>query len=97
MMFNVPPTELMANFEAPKPRCTCMVLTASPRPAQFDQYTQPFSMSLTGIPLIKTATLRWSNPRMLMRLSPKPPPLLVAYTPGVMFNVSTNSLSPNCS
>ena len=51
----VPPTEDIASLEAPSPLCTCIAETTSVSPDQFDQKTLPFSMSLTGIPLIKTA------------------------------------------
>ena len=53
--FIVPPTDDIASFEAPRPLCTCIAETTSVRPDQLDQYTLPFSMSLTGIPLINTA------------------------------------------
>ncbi len=32
-----PPTEGVDTFEAPRPRCTCIVRVTSDRPAQFDQ------------------------------------------------------------
>ncbi len=66
----------------------------SVKPCQFDQYTHPFSMSLTGWPLMRNDVLRWSNPRRLMRESPYPPPCFVAYTPGVRFMISGNSMLP---
>ena len=77
-MLIVPPIDGTATLEAPKPRCTCIELVTSESPAQLLQYTEPFSMSFTGIPLIKTATLLDSNPLKLIRPSPKPPPALVA-------------------
>ena len=52
-------------------------------------------MSLTGTPLIMTATLRWSNPLTLMRESPEPPPCPVAYTPGVSSRISGRSREPS--
>ncbi len=52
----VPPIEGTATLEAPRPLCTCIALVTSDKPDQFDQYTRPFSISLTGIPLIITAT-----------------------------------------
>ena len=57
-------------FEAPNPRCTCMVLVTSDKPAQLDQYTFWFSMPFIGTPLIITATFSLSKPRMRVRASP---------------------------
>ena len=37
MMFTVPPTEAMARFEAPSPRCTWIDEVASPSPSKLDQ------------------------------------------------------------
>ena len=54
IIFIVPPIEPIASFEAPKPLTTCIAEVTSPRPFQFDQYTLPFSISLTGTPLIIT-------------------------------------------
>ena len=51
-------------------------------------------MSLTGIPLIKTAIFSCENPLILILESPKAPPALVAYTPGVEFNNSGSSRLP---
>ena len=77
-MDTVPPTEGTARREAPKPRWIWMPEATSVKPCQLDQYTQPFSMSLTGWPLIRKDVLRWSNPRSEIRESPYPPPCLVA-------------------
>ncbi len=52
-------------------------------------------MSFTGTPLIITAMFSELNPRILMSASPKPPPCLVTYTPGVVFRISGNSWFPN--
>ena len=72
--FMVPPTDGIAILDAPRPRCTCILLVTASKPNQLDQYTQPFSISLTGIPSIITATLRWLNPLIVIRASPSPPP-----------------------
>ena len=87
----VPPIEGTATLEAPKPLCTCIAEVTSANPAQLDQYTFPFSMSFTGTPLIITATFCELNPRKLILASPYPPPVFVAYTPGVDFRISGNS------
>lgn len=76
-MLTEPPTEGDEIFEAPRPRWVCMLRVTSERPAQFDQYTPPHSMSFTGTPLTITATLAAWKPRMLIFESPKPPPSLV--------------------
>ena len=55
IMLMVPPTEEIANLEEPNPLCTCIAVVTSAIPAQLDQYTAPFSISLTGTPLINTA------------------------------------------
>ena len=52
----VPPTDDIANLEEPKPLCTCIAEVTSDKPAQLLQYTELFSISLTGTPLINTAT-----------------------------------------
>ena len=44
----VPPTDGTANEVAPKPRWIWILDVTSVNPCQFDQYTQPFSISLTG-------------------------------------------------
>src|SRR5210317_2260759 len=90
----VPPTEGTASLEAPKPLWIWIPLATSVKPCQFDQYTHPFSISLTGCPLIRNEVFRWSNPRREIRESPYPPPCLVAYTPGVRFIISGNSRFP---
>ena len=51
-------------------------------------------MSLTGTPLINTATFSELKPRTLILPSPNPPPSLVANIPGVDFNTSGNSWLP---
>jgi hypothetical protein len=96
MMFRVPPIDGVARLTAESPRWSWMVDVASPTPSQFDQYTHPFSMSLTGTPLIMTATLRWSKPRTLIRASPAAPPDSVEYTLGVKLRTSGMSCDPNC-
>ena len=68
-----------------------MERVTSESPAQLDQYKPPHSISFIGTPLIITAILACSKPRKLIRESPKAPPDLVAYTPGVDFNTSGNS------
>ena len=68
----------MASFEAPRPLCTCIADTTSVRPDQLDQKTLPFSISFTGIPLIKTAVFFESKPLTLILESPNAPPALVA-------------------
>ena len=66
----VPPTDGTAKRDAPNPRWIWMPEATSVKPCQFDQYTHPFSMSLTGWPLMRNDVFRWSNPRRLMRESP---------------------------
>ena len=78
MIFMVPPIEGIAILEAPRPLCTWVLLVTELNPNQFDQYTHPFSMSLTGIPSIITAIFRWLKPRILILASPSPPPCCVA-------------------
>src|ERR1700709_276632 len=86
----VPPKDGMITLDAPKPRCTCIEVVTSVKPDQFDQNIEPFSISLTGIPLMVNATLPFfeplEKPRMLIRESPKPPPCAVAIIPGVPCN-----------
>ena len=93
-MDTVPPTEGTANLEAPKPLWIWIPEATSVKPCQLDQYTQPFSISFTGCPLIKKDVFLWSKPLKLIRESPYPPPCLVAYTPGVRFMISGNSRLP---
>ena len=47
--------DAMARFVAPRPRWTWIELVTSAIPSQFDQYTHPFSISLTGTPFISIA------------------------------------------
>ena len=89
-----PPTEGADTFEAPSPRCVCMLRVTSVSPIQLLQYSPPHSMSFMGTPLTITATLALWNPRMLIFESPNPPPAFVAYTPGVDFRISGNSFVP---
>src|SRR3989304_2485305 len=93
-MFTVPPIDGVARFVALRPLCIWIEDVTSPKPSQFDQYTQPFSISLIGIPLIIIATFLWVNPRTLTLASPAPPPLFVANTEGVLFQTSGISLEP---
>ncbi len=95
VMLMVPPIEGAERIAAPRPRWVCMLEATSPRPAQLLQYTQPPSMSLTGIPFTSTATLALWKPRMLILASPKPPPSLVAHTPGVVLRISGSSCVPS--
>ena len=106
----VPPTDGMASLLAPRPRCTWVVRTtrsnpspvAPVHPTDFSD-TQPvdglmnFSMSFMGTPSTMTARLVWSNPRIVTRASPSPPPCCVAYTPGVVFNTRGKSRPANSS
>ena len=55
-IFIVPPTDGIAIFDAPNPLCTWILEVTASNPNQLDQYTQPFSISFTGIPSIITAT-----------------------------------------
>ena len=43
---------------------------------------------------MRKEVFRWSKPRSEIRLSPYPPPCFVAYTPGVLFKISGNSMFP---
>ena len=93
-MFIVPPTEDIGSGEDPNPLWTCIAETTSVRPAQLLQKTLPFSISLTGIPFIKTAIFSCWNPLNVILESPNAPPPPVANTPGVEFNNSGNSRLP---
>ncbi len=95
VMLIVPPIEGAERTAAPRPRCVWMFEATSPRPAQLLQYTQPPSMSLTGIPFTSTATFALWKPRMLILASPKPPPSFVAHTPGVVLRISGSSWVPS--
>ena len=70
VMLIVPPIEGDDMIAAPSPRCVCMLLVTSLRPAQLLQYTLPFSMSLTGTPFAVTATHWLLKPRMRVSASP---------------------------
>ena len=70
VMAMVPPIEGVERMLAPRPRCVCMLLVTSLRPAQLLQYTLPFSMSLTGTPFTVTATHWLLKPRMRVSASP---------------------------
>ena len=93
-MLIVPPTDEIGRGDEPKPLCTCIAETTSVRPAQLLQYTLPFSISLTGIPLINTAMFSCWKPLRVILESPKAPPPPVANTPGVEFNNSGSSRLP---
>ena len=74
-----------------------MLRVTSDSPAQLLQYKPPHSISFIGIPFTITAIFSLLKPRMLIFESPYAPPCLVAYTPGVDFNISGNSCVPNFS
>ena len=74
-----------------------MLRVTSDKPDQFDQYTLLFSIPFMGTPLTIIAEFSLLKPRILILLSPKPPPSLVAYIPGVDFKISGNSCVPNFS
>ena len=95
VMLMVPPIDGAERTAAPRPRCVWMLEATSPRPAQLLQYTHPPSMSFTGMPFTSPATFALWKPRMFIFASPKPPPSLVAQTPGVVLRTSGSSWVPS--
>ena len=92
----VPPTDGIGSLAEPRPLWTCIADVTSLSPAQLLQYTLPFSISLTGIPLTKTAIFSCWNPRSLTLASPNPP-CIVEYIPGVEFRSWGSSRFPTLS